>query len=151
MAIPVSVAGNLTNDVELSYTKDGIARANFTVAVSKRVKDGDKWKDGPASFVRCTAWRQVAENCAETLGKGTRVMVTGQMAQREWEDPKTGERKQAWDVTVDEVGPSLRYVTATLRKVERQAGGDGFGSYQQARADLDDPWTNPQQADDAPF
>ena len=93
MAIPVSVAGNLTGDVELSYTKDGIARANFTVAVSKRVKDGDKWKDGPASFVRCTAWRQVAENCAETLGKGTRVMVTGQMAQREWEDPKTGERK----------------------------------------------------------
>jgi single-strand DNA-binding protein len=149
MAVPISIAGNLTNDVELSFTKDGIARANFTVAVSKRVKDGDKWKDGPASFVRCTAWRQVAENAAESLSKGTRVIVTGQMAQREWEDTKTGEKRSAWDVTVDEVGPSLRYVTASLRKVDRQAGGDGFGSYQQAKADLDDPWT--QSTEGAPF
>lgn len=151
MSIPVTLIGNLTGDPELRFQPSGLAVASFTVAVSKRVKDGDKWKDGPASFVRCTAWRQVAENAAESLSKGTRVIVTGQMAQREWEDPKTGERKQAWDVTVDEVGPSLRYVTATLRKVDRQAGGDGFGSYQQAKADLDDPWASPQQSDESPF
>lgn len=151
MSIPITITGNVTGDPELRFLQSGIPTATFTVAVSKRVKDGDGWKDGPTSFVRCTAWRQLAENCAETLSKGTRVMVTGQMAQREWEDPKTGERKQAWDVTVDEVGPSLRYVTATLRKVERQAGGDGFGSYQQAKADLNDMWASPQQSDESPF
>jgi single-strand DNA-binding protein len=149
MSIPITITGNVTGDPELRFLQSGIPTATFTVAVSKRVKDGDGWKDGPTSFVRCTAWRQLAENVAESIGKGTRVIVTGQMAQREWEDPKTGERKQAWDVTVDEVGPSLRYVTATLRKVDRQAGGDGFGSYQQAKADLDDPWT--QSTEGAPF
>ena len=150
MAIPITVAGNLTADVELRFMPSGVPMATFTVAVNKRIKDGEQWKDGPTSYVRCTAWRQLAENCAESLGKGTRVVVSGQMAQREWEDAKTGEKKSSWDVTVDDIGPSLRKATATVKRVERQ-GSDGFGSYQQAKADLDDVWMNPQQADDAPF
>lgn len=148
--IRTSFVGNLAADVELKFTQAGVAVASFTVVTSKRVKDGDQWKDGPASFVRCTAWRQVAENIAESLVKGSRVVVIGEMAQREWEDSKTGEKRSTWDCQVDEVGPSLRYATATVRKVERQSS-DGFGSFQQAKADLDDPWANPQQSEVAPF
>ena len=118
MSIQVSFFGNLTKDVDLSFTPKGVARANFTVVVTKRVKDGDEWKDGPPSYFNCTAWRQLAENLAESVGKGQRVLVIGTMAQREYET-KEGERRSVWDVTVDEVGPSLRYAQASVRKVER--------------------------------
>ena len=150
MSVQVNFVGNLTADPELKFTNAGIAVVSFTVATSKRVKDGDGWKDGPTSFVRCTAWRQYAENVAESLAKGTRVMVSGTMQQREYETPQ-GEKRSTWDCDVTDVGPVLRYATATVRRVERQQTGGGFGEYQAAKADLDDPWANPQQADEIPF
>lgn len=150
MSIPVTLVGNLTGDPELRFQPSGIAVASFTVAVSKRVKDGDTWKDGPTSFVRCSAWRQYAENVAESLSKGTRVIVVGQMSQREYET-KEGEKRSVWECQVDDVGPALRYVTASVRKVERSKMADGFGSYQDAKAQIeDDPWTNPATGE-APF
>ena len=119
MGVPISIAGNLTRKgVELSFTSGGVARATFTVAVTKRVKEGDVWKDGPPSYFQCTAWRQIAENLAESVTEGQRVVVIGTMAQREYET-KEGEKRSVWDVTVDEVGPSLRFAQASVRKVER--------------------------------
>jgi len=150
MSIPVTLIGNLTGDPELRFQPSGLAVASFTVAVSKRVKDGDTWKDGPTSFVRCSVWRQYAENVAESLTKGTRVIVVGSMSQREYET-KEGEKRSVWECQVDEVGPALKYATASVRKVERSKSSDGFGSYQDAKAQLeDDPWTSPASGE-APF
>lgn len=114
----ITITGNLTADVELKFTPKGDAVASFTVAVSKRVKDGDKWVDGPSSFYRCSIWRQYAENIAESLTKGTRVIVTGEMRQRDYET-KEGEKRSVWELQADEVGVALRYATATVRKAER--------------------------------
>ena len=146
MSIPISFTGNLTADPELKFLPSGIPVASFTVAVSKRVKDGDTWKDGPTSFVRCTVWRQYAENVAESLAKGTKVVVIGSMSQREYET-KDGEKRNIWECQVEDVGPALRNATASVRKVERSKQADGFGAYQDAKAAMDDPWT----ADAAPF
>jgi single-strand DNA-binding protein len=118
MSIPIAFTGNLTADPELKFLPSGIPVASFTVAVSKRVKDGDTWKDGPTSFVRCTVWRQYAENVAESLAKGTKVVVIGSMSQREYET-KEGEKRSVWECQVDDVGPALRNATASVRKVER--------------------------------
>jgi len=150
VTIPICFTGNLTADPELKFLPTGVAVASFTVAVSKRVKDGDGWKDGPTSFVRCTAWRQLAENVAESIGKGTRVIVVGSMAQREYET-KDGEKRSVWECQVDDVGPALRNATASVRKVERSKQADGFGAYQDAKAAMDDdPWTTPT-SEEAPF
>ena len=146
MTIPISFTGNLTADPELKFLPSGIPVASFTVAVSKRVKDGDGWKDGPTSFVRCTVWRQYAENVAESLAKGTKVVVIGSMGQREYET-KDGEKRSVWECQVEDVGPALRNATASVRKVERSKQADGFGAYQDAKAAMDDAWT----ADAAPF
>ena len=146
MSIPISFTGNLTADPELKFLPSGIPVASFTVAVSKRVKDGDTWKDGPTSFVRCTVWRQYAENVAESLAKGTKVVVIGSMGQREYET-KDGEKRSVWECQVEDVGPALRNATASVRKIERSKQADGFGAYQDAKAAMDDPWT----ADAAPF
>jgi single-strand DNA-binding protein len=150
MTIPISFSGNLTADPELKYLPTGVAVASFTVAVSKRVKDGDTWKDGPTSFVRCTVWRQYAENVAESLAKGAKVVVIGSMGQREYET-KDGEKRSVWECQVEDVGPALRNATASVRKVERSKQADGFGAYQDAKAAMDDdPWTNPT-SEEAPF
>ena len=149
MSIPISFTGNLTADPELKFTSSGYAVASFTVAVSKRVKDGDTWKDGPTSFVRCTVWRQYAENVAESLTKGTKVVVIGSMSQREYET-KDGEKRSVWECQVEDVGPALRNATASVRKVERSKQADGFGAYQDAKAAMDDPWTTPT-SEEAPF
>lgn len=141
----ITITGNLTNDPELKFTPKGDAVASFTVAVSKRVKEGDKWVDGPSSFYRCSIWRQYAENIAETLTKGSRVIVTGEMRQREYED-KQGEKRQVWELQAEEVGVSLRYATATVRKAERVKTGVAA-----ANAAADDPWATPMQTDVAPF
>lgn len=138
----ITITGNLTADPELRFTPTGAAVANFTVAVSKRVKNGDKWEDGPSSFYRCSIWRQYAENIAETLTKGNRVIVTGEMNQREYED-KQGEKRSVWELNAEEVGVCLRYVTARVQKAERvkQAG----------QVPADDPWANAPLDDTAPF
>ncbi len=150
MTIPIAFTGNLTADPELKYLPTGVAVASFTVAVSKRVKADDGWKDGPTSFVRCTVWRQYAENVAESLAKGTKVVVIGSMGQREYET-KDGEKRSVWECQVDDVGPALRNATASVRKVERSKTADGFGAFQDAKAQLeDDPWANPTSGE-APF
>jgi single-strand DNA-binding protein len=95
--------------------------ANFTVAVTPRVKDGDGWKDGETSFLRVTAWRQLAEHAADSLSKGDRVVVYGTLRQRSWETD-AGQRRSTVEVQVEEVGPSLRWATAKPERVRRDAG-----------------------------
>ncbi len=143
MSIKCTFIGTLGGDVELKFTQAGLAVASFNVATSKRVKDGDGWKDGPTSWVRCTVWRQYAENVAESLVKGSRVIVTGEMAQRDW-TTKEGEKRTVWECQVDEVGPVLRYATAVVKRVERDKPVDVWGE------PATDPWATPQ-ADEAPF
>jgi single-strand DNA-binding protein len=118
------LVGNLTENPELRFTPSGAPVANFTVAVTPRVKDGDGWKDGETSFFRCTAWRSLAENLAESLTKGTRVLVQGRLQQRTWETD-AGEKRSVVEVQVDEAGPSLRWATA---KVERTGAKAAAGA-----------------------
>jgi single-strand DNA-binding protein len=111
----VTIAGNLTDTPELRYTPNGAAVANFTVAVTPRVKDGESWKDGEASFFRCAAWRTLAEHLADSLAKGDRVLVYGTLRQRSWQT-EDGERRSAVEVQAEEVGPSLRWATAKVQR-----------------------------------
>ncbi len=122
---PITLIGNLTADPELTFTPTGVAVAKFTVASTPRTFDRNtnEWKDGEALFLNCEVWRQYAENVAESLQKGTRVVVQGRLRQRSYEN-RQGERRTVYEVEVDEVGPSLRYATA---KVTRTSGGGGGG------------------------
>lgn len=119
----ITVVGNLTSDPELRFTPSGAAVANFTVASTPRTLDREsgEWKDGEALFLRCSVWRQAAENVAESLTRGTRVLVTGRLVQRSFET-KEGEKRTVVELQVDEIGPSLRYATATVTKVSRGSG-----------------------------
>ncbi|OXM68865.1 single-stranded DNA-binding protein [Amycolatopsis vastitatis] len=120
----VTVAGNLTADPELRFTAAGVAVASFTVASTPRTLDrqSGEWKDGEALFLRCSLWRQAAENAAESLTRGTRVLVTGRLVQRSFET-KEGEKRTVVELQVEEIGPSLRYATATVNKVSRNGSG----------------------------
>jgi single-strand DNA-binding protein len=100
----VTITGNLTDDPELTYTQGGAAVANFRLAVTPRVRDGNGWKDGDTSFFRITAWRDLAEHLADSLGKGDRVIVQGQLKTRSWETPE-GDKRQVVEVTAEEAGP----------------------------------------------
>ncbi|MPY98811.1 MAG: single-stranded DNA-binding protein [Actinophytocola sp.] len=122
----ITVVGNLTADPELRFTPSGAAVANFTVASTPRIFDrqSGEWKDGEALFLRCNIWRQAAENVAESLSRGTRVIVQGRLKQRSFET-KEGEKRTVVELEADEVGPALRYATAKVNKVSR--GGGGFG------------------------
>ncbi|CAJ1506420.1 single-stranded DNA-binding protein [[Mycobacterium] kokjensenii] len=124
----ITVVGNLTADPDLRFTPSGAAVANFTVASTPRVFDrqSGEWKDGDALFLRCNIWREAAENVAESLTRGSRVIVTGRLKQRSFET-REGEKRTVYEVEVDEVGPSLRYATAKINKVSRGGGGGGFG------------------------
>jgi single-strand DNA-binding protein len=124
----ITVVGNLTADPELRFTPSGAAVANFTVASTPRTFDrqSGEWKDGEALFVRCNVWRQAAENVAETLTRGARVMVQGRLKQRSFET-REGEKRTVVELEVDEVGPSLKYATAKVNKVSRGGGSGGFG------------------------
>ncbi|GAA1267556.1 single-stranded DNA-binding protein [Saccharothrix xinjiangensis] len=145
----ITVVGNLTADPELRFTQSGAAVASFTVASTPRTFDrqSGEWKDGEALFLRCNVWRQVAENVAESLTRGSRVLVTGRLRQRSFET-KEGEKRTVIELEVDEIGPSLRYATAKVNKVSRgDGGGGGFGGGGgQSRgggnggAPADDPW-----------
>jgi single-strand DNA-binding protein len=119
----VTIVGNLTDDPELRYTPNGAAVVNFTVAVSRRVKDEatSQWKDAETSFLRCSAWRSLAENVAESLTRGGRVIVVGRLRQRSWET-QDGDKRSTVEIEVDEIGPSLRWATT---KVEKQSRGGG--------------------------
>jgi single-strand DNA-binding protein len=137
----ITVVGNLTADPELRFTPSGAAVANFTVASTPRQFDrqSGEWKDGEALFMRCNIWRQAAENVAETLTRGARVIVSGRLKQRSYET-REGEKRTVVELEVDEVGPSLRYATAKVNKVSRGSGGGGFGGGGSAGGPADDPW-----------
>src|SRR5213082_1722513 len=125
----VHIVGNLTADPELRFTPSGAAVANFTVASTPRTFDrqSQERKDGEALFLRCNVWRQAAENVAESLTRGSRVIVQGRLKQRSFET-KEGEKRTVVELEVDEIGPSLRYATAKVNKVSRGGGGGGdFG------------------------
>src|ERR671932_836088 len=122
----VTLVGNLTDDPELRFTPNGAAVANFRLAVTPRVRDGDNWKDGETSFFRVNVWRQMAENVAESMTKGTRAIVVGRLRTRSWETPE-GEKRSVTEIEADEVAPSLKFATA---KVERSSrGGSGGGDW----------------------
>ena len=123
----ITVVGNLTADPELRFTPGGAAVANFTVASTPRSfdKNTNEWKDGEALFLRCTVWRQVAENVAESLFKGSAVIVQGRLKQRSYE--KEGEKRTVYELDVEEVGPSLKFATAKVTKASRSGGGGGGG------------------------
>lgn len=116
----ITVVGNLTDSPELRFTPSGVAMARFTVAVNPRVFDRPtgEWRDGEVSFYNCTAWRQLAENAAQSLSRGIRVIVTGSIAQQRWETEQ-GEKRSTFAVTAEAIGPDLSYATATVRKVVR--------------------------------
>jgi single-strand DNA-binding protein len=125
----ITVIGNLTNDPELRFTPNGAAVASFTVASTPRTFDrqSNEWKDGDTLFLRCTVWRQAAENVAESLHKGTRVVVQGRLKQRSFET-REGEKRTVVELEADEVGVSLRSATAKVSKSNRGSGGGGGGN-----------------------
>lgn len=154
----LTLVGNLTADPELRYTPNGAAVANFTVAQTPKSfdKSRNEYVDGETVFMRCNVWREAAENVANTLGKGMRVVVTGRMKSRSFED-KQGNRRTVMELEVDEVGPSLRYATAAVSKTPRQeqsqgapatpARSQGWGEQPQQQ----DPWAGSAAGDDVPF
>ena len=125
----LTVIGNLTDDPELRFTSSGAAVAKFRVASTPRFMDkaSGEWKDGEPLFLSCTVWRQVAENVAESLSRGSRVIISGRLRQRTYET-KEGEKRTVIDLEVDEIGPSLRYATAKVQRMSRSGSGGGFGS-----------------------
>ena len=168
----ITVIGNLTNDPELRFTPSGSAVANFTIASTPRTFDrqSNDWKDGETLFLRASVWREAAENVAETLTKGTRVVAQGRLKSRSY-DTKEGEKRTVMELEVDEIGPSLRYASANVTRTQRSGGGNGGGGFggnsggnqgggfggnsggsnsgsgwgggQQAQQPADDPWGAP--------
>ncbi|HET8718478.1 MAG TPA: single-stranded DNA-binding protein [Nocardioidaceae bacterium] len=142
---PITIVGNLTADPELRFTPSGAAVANFTVASTPRTFDRqtNEWKDGEALFLNCSVWRQAAENAAESLQRGMRVVVSGRLKARSFET-REGDKRTVFEIDVDEVGPSLRYATAKVTKTSRQSAGGGGGF-----SGGNDPWATGQQAQGA--
>lgn len=138
----ITIIGNLTNAPELRFTPSGAAVANFTVASTPRTfdKDNNEWKDGDAMFLNCSVWKQYAEHVAESLEKGSRVIVQGRLKSRSYET-REGEKRTVMELDVDEVGPALRYATA---KVTRSSSGGGGGQSRapQGQQAAQDPWAN---------
>jgi single-strand DNA-binding protein len=138
----ITVVGNLTADPELRFTPSGAAVASFTIASTPRTFDRNtnEWKDGEALFLRCSIWRQAAENVAESLQRGMRVVAQGRLRQRSYET-REGEKRTVIEMEVDEVGPSLRYATAKVNRTQRGSSGGGFGSSgSDSAAPAEDPW-----------
>jgi single-strand DNA-binding protein len=137
----ITVIGNLTADPELRFTPSGAAVANFTVASTPRTFDRqtNEWKDGESLFLNCSVWRQAAENAAESLVRGSRVIVSGRLKARSYET-REGEKRTVFEVDVDEVGPSLRYATAKVTKASRGGGGGQSGGGYGGGGD--DPWSS---------
>ncbi|GAA2844045.1 single-stranded DNA-binding protein [Streptosporangium fragile] len=133
----ITIVGNLVDDPELRFTPTGQAVARFRIASTPRFLDKttNEWKDGEGLFLTCNVWRQAAENVAESLQRGMRVIVQGRLRQRSYET-KEGEKRTVYEVEVDEVGPSLRNATAKVNKTSRQGGGGGFGG------PANDPWAS---------
>lgn len=144
----ITIIGNMVADAELRFTPAGAAVANFTVASTPRTFDRTKneWIDGDALFMRCNIWREAAENAAESLTRGSRVIVSGRLKQRSYET-REGEKRTVVELEVDEIGPSLKYATAKVNKAARKNG-----ARTSATATQDDPWGSPPANDsEAPF
>ncbi len=168
----ITLVGNLTADPELRFSPSGAAVANFTVASTPRTFDRqtNEWRDGDAMFINCSIWRQAAENVAETLQKGMRVIVQGRLKSRTYET-REGERRTVFEIDVDEIGPSLRYATARVTRTT--GGGGGGGGYQGGQRQQNDsgnqggswgqsagqdnrsagadPWATSAQSEEPPF
>src|SRR6187431_774927 len=152
----ITVVGNLTDDPELRFTPSGAAVANFTVASTPRNfdKQTNEWTDGEAMFLRCSIWRQAAENVAESLQRGMRVVVHGRLKARTYET-REGEKRTVFEIDVEEIGPSLKFATAKVNRTSRQGGGGGYsggggapqgGGQGGQPAAADDPWATPAPA-----
>jgi single-strand DNA-binding protein len=149
----ITVVGNLTDDPELRFTPSGAAVANFTVASTPRNFDrnSNEWVDGEAMFLRCSIWRQAAENVAESLQRGMRVVVQGRLKSRSYET-REGEKRTVFEIDVEEIGPSLKFATAKVNRTSRQGGGGGYsggggqGGQGGQSAPADDPWATPAPA-----
>lgn len=162
----ITVIGNLTADPELRWTQSGAAVADFTVASTPRTYDRNagEWRDGDTLFMRCSVWRETAENVAESLRKGMRVIVQGRLTQRSY-DTQQGERRTVVELQVDEVGPSLRRARAQVTRVQTQpasaggfgagaasgAGGGGWAPSSALDAPQHDPWGEPAAPSEPPF
>ncbi len=142
----ITVVGNLVDDPELRFTPSGAAVANFRIASTPRTfdKQTNEWKDGDALFLSCSVWRQAAENVAESLQKGMRVVVQGRLKSRQYET-REGEKRTVFEIEVEEVGPSLKYATAKVTRVQRSGGGGGYGGAPQGGGQQggNDPWATP--------
>lgn len=139
----ITICGNATGDAELKFLPSGAAVASWTIASTPRVKRGDTWEDGETVFYRCSVWRQMAENAAETITRGMRLVVSGRFKVRTWE--KDGEKRTSLEIDVEHVGPDLRYATATVKKADRS-------SEKPASAPIEDPWASvPPPAEEPPF
>jgi single-strand DNA-binding protein len=173
---PITVVGNLTADPELRFTPSGAAVASFTVASTPRTFDRqtNEWKDGEAMFLNCSVWRQAAENAAESLTKGMRVIVNGRLKARSYET-REGEKRTVFEIEVEEVGPSLKFASAKVTRSQRGGGGGfgggedpwassgsqggsssqggGWGGQQQQSGQSSDPWASTGQgsSDEPPF
>ncbi|GAA0936781.1 single-stranded DNA-binding protein [Kribbella koreensis] len=125
---PITLIGNLTGDPELRFTPSGAAVANFTIASTPRTLDrqSNEWKDGETLFISCSVWRQVAENVAESLTRGSRVVVHGRLKARSYDD-RDGNKRTVFECDVEEIGASMRYATLKISKTSRTDGGGGFG------------------------
>ncbi|MCJ7827424.1 MAG: single-stranded DNA-binding protein [Demequinaceae bacterium] len=145
----ITVVGNLTGDPELKFIQSGAAVVNFTVASTPRSFDRNtnEWKDGETLFLRCSLWREAAENVAESLTKGMRVVVVGRLVARSWET--NGEKRTVNEIQVDEIGPSLRYATAKVQKTSRSGSPSGGGA--PAGGSDGDPWATAPMSDEPPF
>ena len=143
----ITVVGNLVDDPELRFTPSGAAVANFRIASTPRTfdKQTNEWKDGDALFLSCSVWRQAAENVAESLQKGMRVVVQGRLKSRQYET-REGEKRTVFEIEVEEVGPSLKYATAKVTRAQRSGGGGYGGGAPQGGGGQqagNDPWATP--------
>ncbi len=146
----ITIVGNLTADPELRYTQNGLPVANFTIASTPRNFDrqANEWKDGEALFLRASVWREFAEHVAGSLTKGSRVIATGRLKQRSYQD-REGNNRTAIELEVDEIGPSLRYATAQVTRAASGGGNFGGGGQQQRpqqQVQQDEPWSTPGSA-----
>lgn len=146
----ITLVGNLVDDPELRFTSSGVAVANFRVASTPRIydKQAGEWRDGDSLFMSCSVWRQYAENVAESLTKGTRVIITGRLKQRSFEN-QAGEKRTVVEIEVDEVGPALRSATAKVSRVSREGGFGGGAGAGGGVAPAADPWASPASGGDA--
>jgi single-strand DNA-binding protein len=160
---PITLIGNLTGDPELRFTPSGAAVANFTIASTPRTLDrqSNEWKDGETLFISCSVWRQVAENVAESLTRGSRVVVHGRLKARSYDD-RDGNKRTVFECDVEEIGASMRYATLKISKTSRSDGGGGgggfggggnqgggnqgggYGGNQGGGGQQNDPWATPQ-------